>query len=45
MLDDYYALRGWDRDTGCPSRDTLEALGLGDVAEGLELAPERVEPA
>ncbi len=30
MLDEYYAARGWDRDTGAPLRKTLEALGLED---------------
>ena len=35
MLDDYYAIRGWDKTTGCPSRDTLQALGLDDAAEML----------
>jgi aldehyde:ferredoxin oxidoreductase len=28
MLDEYYALRGWDVDTGIPKPETLEALGL-----------------
>ncbi|MBU2548574.1 MAG: hypothetical protein KKB20_09210 [Proteobacteria bacterium] len=28
MLDDYYAERGWDRETGRPTRETLERLGL-----------------
>jgi aldehyde:ferredoxin oxidoreductase len=31
LLDDYYALRGWDRETGRPTRETLEALGLDEV--------------
>jgi aldehyde:ferredoxin oxidoreductase len=35
LLDDYYALRGWDPMTGHPTPETLEALGLGDVIEGL----------
>jgi aldehyde:ferredoxin oxidoreductase len=33
MLDDYYALRGWDVETGHPSRETLRALDLDEVAE------------
>jgi aldehyde:ferredoxin oxidoreductase len=32
MKDEYYELRGWDRQTGIPTRDKLEQLGLGDVA-------------
>ena len=35
LLDDYYALRGWDKETGRPSREKLEALGLQEVAEAL----------
>ena len=34
-LDDCYARRGWDRTTGCPTRETLEALDLGEVARSL----------
>jgi aldehyde:ferredoxin oxidoreductase len=29
LLDEYYALRGWDRETGRPTPETLRALGLG----------------
>jgi aldehyde:ferredoxin oxidoreductase len=36
VKDRYYALRGWDLATGIPSRETLEAAGLGDVAQDLE---------
>jgi aldehyde:ferredoxin oxidoreductase len=36
MLDDYYSLRGWDVETGIPTRETLEGLGLKDVADELE---------
>jgi aldehyde:ferredoxin oxidoreductase len=28
MLDDYYASRGWNRETGNPTQETLERLGL-----------------
>jgi aldehyde:ferredoxin oxidoreductase len=28
LLDEYYALRGWDRETGRPTSETLQALGL-----------------
>ena len=31
MLDAYYALRGWDAE-GVPTRERLEALGLGGLA-------------
>jgi aldehyde:ferredoxin oxidoreductase len=36
MLDDYYDLHGWDRETSFPKRETLLALGLEDVARDLE---------
>ena len=35
MLDEYYEQRGWDRDTGFPTREKLEQLGLKEVAEEL----------
>lgn len=35
MLDDYYDLHGWDRQTSYPKRKTLEELGLGFVADDL----------
>lgn len=35
MLDDYYRVVGWDRETGVPTRKTLEELGLSDVADEL----------
>ena len=35
MKDDYYQIMGWDRQTGIPTRQTLEKLGLADVAEVL----------
>jgi len=42
MLDEYYALHGWDVETGVPNRNTLEALGLADVANKLgEDAPKQ----
>jgi len=37
MLDEYYAVRGWDRQTGRPERETLERLGLEFAADELEL--------
>jgi aldehyde:ferredoxin oxidoreductase len=36
LLDSYYALSGWDVKRGWPMRAKLEALGIGDVADGLE---------
>jgi aldehyde:ferredoxin oxidoreductase len=36
LLDEYYDLVGWDKETGAPTRRKLEALGLKDVADELE---------
>lgn len=36
MLDEYYDLVGWDKETGVPTRARLETLGLKDVADELE---------
>jgi len=36
MLDDYYEIVGWDKETGIPTRKTLESLGLRDIADDLE---------
>jgi aldehyde:ferredoxin oxidoreductase len=35
ILDSYYVNRGWDKNTGCPTRAKLEELGLKDVADEL----------
>lgn len=35
MLQDYYHYRGWDWETGWPTREKLAELGLQDVAERL----------
>ena len=35
MLSAYYPARGWDPETGCPTREKLLALGLDDVAKDL----------
>lgn len=43
MLDEYYTERGWDLDTGIPTRRVLEGLDLGYVAD--ELARLRRLPA
>lgn len=36
MLDEYYALMGWDRSTGQPLPKTLKDLGLGECIADLE---------
>jgi aldehyde:ferredoxin oxidoreductase len=36
MLDDYYEARGWDKETGLPTRSKLESLGLKEIADELE---------
>ncbi len=36
-LDEYYEQSGWDRETGTPTRQTLERLSLGWVADRLDL--------
>jgi aldehyde:ferredoxin oxidoreductase len=33
----FYELQGWDPTTGYPTRETLESLGLGHVADELEM--------
>ncbi len=33
MLDQYYEFRGWDKETGVPTREKLEELGLEDLTE------------
>jgi len=35
MLPEYYALRGWDPETGLPQKETLARLGLDGAAERL----------
>lgn len=35
MLDDYYDEREWDKETGCPTAEKLEELGLADIADDL----------
>jgi len=35
LLREYYAVRGWDPETGKPTRETLEELSLGFAAEAL----------
>jgi len=36
MLDEYYEERGWDINTGIPTKDKLTELGMGDIASDLE---------
>jgi len=36
MLDEYYEAVGWDIKTGIPRKETLERLGLDDIAKDLE---------
>jgi aldehyde:ferredoxin oxidoreductase len=35
MLDAYYSARGWDKETGFPTKEKLFELGLDDVAKDL----------
>jgi aldehyde:ferredoxin oxidoreductase len=35
LMDEYYRLRGWDVETGWPTKDRLERLGLDDVHEAM----------
>jgi aldehyde:ferredoxin oxidoreductase len=35
MVQEYYELNGWDRNTGKPSPATIERLGLQEFAAGL----------
>ena len=37
MKNEYYRMRGWDVSTGIPTREKLTKLGLGYVADELEL--------
>jgi len=36
MKDEFYDIRGWDVITGFQKKEKLEALGLANVADGLE---------
>ena len=36
LLEEYYALRGWDKSSSIPTREKLLELGLDDAAEELE---------
>ncbi len=41
MLDEYYALRGWDQETGWPTRAKLRELELDEAVDALDLSPDR----
>jgi aldehyde:ferredoxin oxidoreductase len=43
MLDSYYVMRGWDRDTGKPKRSKLRELNLEDIADELAKYGQLVE--
>ena len=36
MLDEYYEARGWNKKTGFPTRQKLEKLGIGELADDLQ---------
>ncbi len=36
MKDEYYTLRGWDKETGLPLEKTLKNLGMSDIAKELK---------
>jgi aldehyde:ferredoxin oxidoreductase len=38
MLDEYYGLHGWDKETGLQTRRSLQDVDLADVADDLEKA-------
>ena len=38
LLNQYYALRGWDKASGTPTREKFIALGLADIADDLKPA-------
>ena len=35
MIDEYYELRGWEKESGLPKREKLQQLGLKDVAKDI----------
>jgi aldehyde:ferredoxin oxidoreductase len=36
MLDEFYAVKGWDKKTGIPTKEKLARMGLEDIAQKLE---------
>jgi aldehyde:ferredoxin oxidoreductase len=45
MLEDYYRLRGWDPATGIPAQQTLQELGLAEIAHDLHVLGKGQRPA
>ncbi len=43
LLDQYYEARGWDPETGVPTRGKLGELGLGEVADQLETLAKQMQ--
>ena len=43
MLDEFYVAKGWDRLTSWQLKETLDKLGLPDVAERLQAASKLIE--
>ena len=43
VMDEYYALRGWDVTTGWPTRDHLVKVGLLDVYDPMVAGAERAK--
>ncbi len=43
MLDKFYELQGWDKETSWQTREILESLELGDVADKLEKVDRLIE--
>ena len=41
VLDEFYALQGWDPETGWPTRKRLQQLGLGDVHDPMVVGATR----
>lgn len=35
-IDEYYELRGWNKETGLPTKQKLSEVGLDEIADGLE---------
>ena len=44
LLKRYYELRGWDPETGVPSKKKLTELGLAEVSEALDIEDSTSEP-
>jgi aldehyde:ferredoxin oxidoreductase len=45
LVDNYYRIRGWDKTTGWPTRETYESCGLADVADQLEAVGKLPKPS